>query len=92
MPVIARAEEALLAAYRPPACPQALEVARPAARVAMGSPEVARAFGDISAVPALFLFDRTGCTAGAFYGAPPELHAQAEAKVAALLARPAAER
>ena len=59
---------------------------------AMGSPEVARAFGDISAVPTLFLFDRTGRTAGAFYGAPPELHPQAEAWVATLLGRPTAAR
>lgn len=59
---------------------------------AMGSPEVARAFGDISAVPTLFLFDRTGRTAGAFYGAPPELHDQAEAKVASLLGRSPAAR
>ena len=57
---------------------------------AMGSPEVARAFGDISAVPTLFLFDRTGRTAGAFYGAPPELHQQAEAQVASLLGRSSA--
>jgi thiol-disulfide isomerase/thioredoxin len=54
---------------------------------AMGSPDVARAFGDISAVPTLFLFDRAGRTAGAFYGAPPELHSRAEAKVASLLTR-----
>lgn len=54
---------------------------------AMGSPEVARSFGDISAVPTLFLFDTTGRTAGAFYGAPPELHQQAESKVATLLGR-----
>ena len=53
----------------------------------MGSPEVARAFGDISAVPTLFLFDRTSRTAGAFYGAPPGLHQQAESKVAALVGR-----
>ena len=59
---------------------------------AMGSPEVARAFGDISAVPTLFVFDRTGRTAGTFYGAPPELHDQAEAKVASLLGRPIATR
>jgi thiol-disulfide isomerase/thioredoxin len=54
---------------------------------AMGSHDVARAFGDISAVPTLFLFDRAGRTAGAFYGAPPELHSRAEAKVASLLTR-----
>ena len=59
---------------------------------AMGSPEVARSFGDISAVPTLFLFDRSGRTAGAFYGAPPELHPQAEARVASLLGRPTAVR
>jgi thiol-disulfide isomerase/thioredoxin len=59
---------------------------------AMGSPEVARSFGDISAVPTLFLFDRSGRTAGAFYGAPPELHQQAESKVAALLGRSSAAR
>ena len=59
---------------------------------AMGSPEVARAFGDISAVPTLFLFDGTGRTAGAFYGAPPELHQQAESRVAALLVRSSAAR
>lgn len=59
---------------------------------AMGSPDIARAFGDISAVPTLFLFDGTGRTAGAFYGAPPELHARAEAKVASLLGRSAAAR
>ena len=38
---------------------------------AMGSTEVARAFGDVSAVPTLFLFDREGRTASVLYGAPP---------------------
>jgi thiol-disulfide isomerase/thioredoxin len=52
---------------------------------AMGTPELARAFGDLSAVPTLFVFDREGRTAAAFYGAPPGLHAAAEAKLAALL-------
>jgi thiol-disulfide isomerase/thioredoxin len=54
-------------------------------RWAMGTPEVARAFGDVSAVPTLLLFDRQGRAAGAFYGAPPGLHAEAEARVASLL-------
>lgn len=44
----------------------------------IGTPEAARAFGDISAVPTLFLFDEKGATAGIFYGAPPDLHAIAE--------------
>lgn len=39
---------------------------------------VAQAFGDITAVPTLFLFDPSGKTARVFYGAPPDLHEQAE--------------
>lgn len=54
-------------------------------RWAMGTPEVARAFGDVSAVPTLLVFDRQGRAAGAFYGAPPGLHAEAEVKVASVL-------
>jgi len=52
---------------------------------AMGSAEVARAFGDVSAVPTLFLFDREGRTASVFYGAPPTLHADAQTTLASLL-------
>ena len=52
---------------------------------AMGSPEIARAFGDVSAVPTLFLFDRDGKTAQVFYGAPPDLHARAEERLASLV-------
>jgi thiol-disulfide isomerase/thioredoxin len=54
-------------------------------RFAMGTPEFARAFGDVSAVPTLLLFDRKGRAAGAFYGAPPGLHAEAEDRLAAVL-------
>jgi thiol-disulfide isomerase/thioredoxin len=54
-------------------------------RWAMASPDLARAFGDVSAVPTLFVFDGEGRAAGAFYGAPPGLHADAEAMVGALL-------
>jgi thiol-disulfide isomerase/thioredoxin len=54
-------------------------------RWAIGTRELARAFGDVSAVPTLFLFDRAGRTAATFYGAPPGLHAEAEAKLASLL-------
>jgi thiol-disulfide isomerase/thioredoxin len=54
-------------------------------RWALGTPEVARAFGDVSAVPTLFVFDAAGRAAAAFYGAPPGLHAEAEARLAALL-------
>lgn len=52
---------------------------------AMGSPEIARAFGDVSAVPTLFVFDRDGKTAQVFYGAPPDLHARAEERLASLV-------
>jgi glyoxylase-like metal-dependent hydrolase (beta-lactamase superfamily II) len=44
----------------------------------MATPEIGRAFGDVSALPTLFVFDRAGKTAGVFYGAPPGAHAAAE--------------
>lgn len=56
-------------------------------RWAMGSPELARKFGDLSAVPTLFLFDGQGRAAGVFYGAPPDLHTEVETRIRALLAR-----
>ncbi len=57
-------------------------------RWAMSSPELARKFGDLSAVPTLFVFDGQGRAAGAFYGAPPDLHAGVEARITALLRPP----
>jgi thiol-disulfide isomerase/thioredoxin len=51
----------------------------------MGTPELVRALGDVSAVPTLLLFDQKGRTAATFFGAPPSLHGEAEAKIAALL-------
>jgi thiol-disulfide isomerase/thioredoxin len=51
----------------------------------MGTPELGRAFGDVSAVPTLFVFDPQGRTAGAFYGAPPTLHQEVEAKLGAVI-------
>ena len=52
---------------------------------AMGTPELVRALGDVTAVPTLLIFDREGRTAATFFGAPPSLHAAAEAKLASLL-------
>ena len=52
---------------------------------AMGSPEIARAFGDVSAVPTLFVFDARGRAAGDWYGAPPSLHEEVEARIASVL-------
>jgi len=54
-------------------------------RWALSTPELARAFGDISAVPTLFVFDQAGRRAATFYGAPPTLHAEAEGALASLL-------
>ena len=48
----------------------------------------AQAFGDITAVPTMFLFDRSGKTASVMYGAPPDLHQQAEKKLDELVALP----
>lgn len=45
----------------------------------------AQAFGDITAVPTLFLFDRSGKTSRVLYGAPPDLHDQVEKSLASLL-------
>ena len=52
---------------------------------AIGTPELVRAFGDVSAVPTLLLFDGAGHAGPTYYGAPPTLNADAEAALAALL-------
>ena len=54
-------------------------------RWAMATPDTVRAFGDISAVPTLFVFDGAGRTAATFFGAPPTLHGDAETALAGLL-------
>ena len=48
-------------------------------------PPEPQSFGDITSVPTLFLFDRSGKTARVFYGAPPDLHEQAEKTLDALV-------
>jgi thiol-disulfide isomerase/thioredoxin len=48
----------------------------PDLRVAIADAPTAEAFGNITAVPTLFLFDRAGKTVRVIYGAPPDLHAQ----------------
>jgi thiol-disulfide isomerase/thioredoxin len=48
----------------------------------MGTPELVRQFGDIGGLPTLFLFDRNGNAVTTYFGAPPTLHAEAEAKIA----------
>jgi len=45
-------------------------------RWALTDAQTAQAFGDITAVPTMFLFHRSGKTAQVLYGAPPDLHQQ----------------
>jgi thiol-disulfide isomerase/thioredoxin len=47
-------------------------------RWAMSTPETAQSFGDLVAVPTMYVFDGSGQTVKIFYGSPPEMHAQAE--------------
>ncbi len=54
-------------------------------RWAMGSPETALKFGDLSSVPTLFLFGPDGKIEGVFYGAPTDLHARVEGALDRLL-------
>ncbi len=49
----------------------------PELRWAIADAGTARAFGDITAVPTMFLFDREGKTAKVIYGAAPDMHEQA---------------
>ena len=57
----------------------------PSLRWAIADEPTARAFGDVTAVPTMFVFDRDGKTAGVWYGAPPDLHDQVEKKLASLV-------
>ena len=59
----------------------------PSLRWAVADAATAHAFGDIAAVPTLFLFDRQGHTARVVYGAPPDLHPQVETTLASLAAK-----
>src|SRR5215467_14019494 len=52
---------------------------------AIADAPTAAAFGDITSVPTMFLFDTTGKTTQVLYGAPPDLHEQAEKKLTELV-------
>jgi len=52
---------------------------------AIADAPTALAFGDITSVPTMFIFDSVGKTAQVFYGAPPNLHEQAETSLHALM-------
>jgi hypothetical protein len=51
----------------------------------MRSADILRAFGDVSAVPTLLVFDTTGKNAAAFYGSTPALHDEADRTIATLI-------
>jgi len=57
----------------------------PNLRWAIADAATTQAFGDVTAVPTLFVFDRQGRAASVWYGAPPDLHEQVEKKLAAVL-------
>lgn len=54
-------------------------------RWAIANAETARAFGDVVAVPTMFIFDRSGRTVQTTFGAPPDLHQSAEKTLDSLL-------
>ncbi len=58
---------------------------KPNYRILQGTPEVIARFGEIAAVPKLFIFDREGKRAQTFYGAPPDLHEKIATAVGTLL-------
>ncbi len=57
----------------------------PDLRVAITDPATAEAFGNITSVPTMFLFDRSQKTARVLYGAPPNLHEQVGSLLDSLL-------
>jgi thiol-disulfide isomerase/thioredoxin len=57
---------------------QTVSSLNPDIRWAIADGPTAQAFGDVVAVPTMYLFDRAGNTAKILYGAPPDLHEEAE--------------
>ena len=49
--------------------------------VVQGTPQIISQFGDVAAVPKLFVFDRSGRRIQTFYGAPPDLHEKIESSI-----------
>lgn len=56
-------------------------------QVVLGTPELARSFGDLTAVPTMFVFDREGKLVKSIFGAPPGLYDEIDALVASLAAQ-----
>lgn len=57
----------------------------PELKWAIADQQTAAAFGDITSVPTMFIFDNSGKTARVLYGAPPDLHEQAEGTLKGLM-------
>lgn len=64
---------------------EVVAASRPGPAFAIGTPEIALAFGDLVSVPTLFVFDRDGKNAYVSYGAPPDLHESAARVVGGLI-------
>jgi len=60
----------------------------PAMTVALGSPEIARAFGDLTAVPTTFVVDRGGKIITVVYGSPPDLEERLRRALTPVLSAP----
>jgi len=56
-------------------------------RWVIGTPDVARAFGDISGVPTMFVFGPDGRGEAVYFGSNAAIHAEAERKLSSLLER-----
>ena len=57
---------------------------KPPGRVVMSTTATVAAFGELAAVPTLYLADRSGKIVRVFYGAPPDLHSEIEKELARL--------
>jgi thiol-disulfide isomerase/thioredoxin len=57
---------------------ESVKTLSPGIRWAIADAPTAQAFGDVVAVPTMYVFDATGKMVKALYGAPPDLHEQAE--------------
>ena len=55
--------------------------------VGLGSPEIARAFGDLTAVPTTFVVDRNGKIVSVVYGSPPDVEERLQHALSPLLNR-----
>ncbi len=65
---------------------EAVATLSPDLRVAIADDPTAAAFGNITSVPTMFLFNKSGKTARVIYGAPPDLHEQAGKVLESLVA------